>query len=661
MTTTFNTDFSSPTLVEALEKVTDLSHSITFINGQDDEHAISYGELKRRALGLLYQFQRQGVQKGDELILYVDRNELFLDCFWACQLGGIVVVPLAIGPGDEPHRKVINVFEQLQSPWLYSGEKTLQRLERFATANDQQQRFEKLSGKTILAEQCSDLEQPGEAAVVERDDIAFIQFSSGSTGDPKGVVLTHHNVTTNVRAIIAGMGIYPTDKSLSWMPLTHDMGIIGLHLAPLTVGGPQHLMPTELFVRRPLLWLKTISDKRITITASPNFGIKHLLKRFKPERETGLDLASLRMIVNGAEPISAELCNQFAEVMRPFGYSAGAMMPVYGLAEASLAVTFSEREKGISSLHLPRQAVAVGESVTPLLQATTDTIEMVRVGTPVNDIALRIADATGSALEDGKVGHILIRGDSVTRGYYRADSLNQQLFKGDGWLDTGDLGFIDTDRGELVITGREKELIIVHGQNFHPQDLEQLCEAIKGCELGKTAICGLRDRDSETDELVFFVWFKSSAEAFLPIATAIRALLSEQTGLDLRHVVPVRTIPKTTSGKVQRHLLAEQYLAGEYDAATAELEGLMSRVAHNEAEAEGDIEQAMLTICNQVIEDRTVSVSDNLFEIGISSLKLAELHEQLEQHFPNVLEVTDLFDYPTVGELAAFIEQKMAE
>ncbi|MEN8261173.1 MAG: non-ribosomal peptide synthetase, partial [Pseudomonadota bacterium] len=614
-------------------------------------------ELLDRALGVLYHLQLKRLQPDAELIVYLDGNEPFVDVFWACMLGRIVAVPLAVGPGDVHHQKLFNVFRKLEKPFLYTGSHNLQRLEKYAHTHGLDDDFMRLRKSTVLADECADTDQPGETADVRSDDVAFIQFSSGSTGEPKGVVLTHHNLMTNVRAILNGMGVRDSDSSLSWMPMTHDMGIIGFHLAPLTANRDVYLMPTELFVRRPMLWLQKISEKRVSVTASPNFGFKHLLKRFKPDREQSLDLSCLRLIFNGAEPISAELCREFSDVMAPFGYSDNAMFPVYGLAEASLAATFSKPELAVSSLHVNRNALHVGQTVVAQPGDAPDTLELVRVGYPVTGVDVRVADEAGASLPDNTVGHVLIRGNNVTGGYYRDDRLNRETFKSDGWLDTGDLGFIN--EGQLVISGRAKELIIVNGQNFHPHDLEVICEGVEGVELGKAVACGIRNQSQIADEVVIFVWSRGALEAFLPKAMEIKHLITEQTGLEVRHVIPVRNIPKTTSGKVQRFALAEQYQQGDFAETASAIEALMVN-SKKEMRAGAGIEQTLLAICNAVIDDREVGVDDNLFEIGTSSLKLAQIHEQLEQHFPNALEITDLFDYPTVAELAAFLEKRLA-
>jgi len=645
---------NAKTLIEALQIRADSRQSITFINGKEQEKTIAYNALWDRALRILAYLKQHGIKPRSELILYLENNEQFVDVFWGALAGNIVAVPLAVGAGDVHHQKLFNVFQKLNNPILYSTEKNLKRLEKYAHNNRLNEAFDRIKSRALIATDSVGSGRKAEPEAVHSEDVAFIQFSSGSTGEPKGVVLIHKNLMTNIRSILQGMDFRESDSSLSWMPLTHDMGIIGFHLAPLVGDADLYLMPTELFVRRPMLWLQKINQKRATITSSPNFGYKHLLKRFKAS-PGDLDLSCLRLIFNGAEPISAKLCNEFNRVMAPFGYRENAMFPVYGLAEASLAATFTHPEDKVSSVHVRRETLAVGTTVTIEPEDQDNALELVRVGFPVAGSGLVIVDADDKTLGANVVGRILIRGDNVTQGYYDEKELNRQVINNDGWLDTGDLGFIN--QGQLVVAGREKDLIIVNGQNFHPHDLEVVCEKVDGVELGKVAACGIQTGTESVETLVVFILFRGGLEGFLPIAQQIKRLLNEEVGVDVGYVVPVPNIPKTTSGKTQRYLLAEQYMRGDYQAVVDELNALMFPVP--ERIGGGDsIEQTLQRICNSIIDDRKVGLKDNLFEIGTSSLKLAQIHERIEELFPGQIEVTDLFDYPTVSELASLLEGK---
>ncbi len=647
-------NIAAKTLVQALQSTASDNKSITYINGKDDETIISNKDLQARAIRLLGYFQKQQVSSGSEIILFVDNNEQFVEAFWAAIFGNIVAVPLAIGASDMHYQKLINVFRKLNRPILYTTEHNLKRLEKYSIINGLEKEYQSIRSQTIVVVEHTNLTTDGIVYPVEPENTAFIQFSSGSTGYPKGVVLSHRNVMSNVRAILQGMNFRDDDISLSWMPLTHDMGIIGFLLAPLVGNAPIYLMPTELFVRRPMLWLQKVTEKRVTITSSPNFGYTHLLRRFKA-KPGELDLSSVRLIFNGAEPVSAEICRNFANTLSPFGYSDNAMFPVYGLAEASLAVSFPQPDDTISSVFAKRTSLGLGQSVELQPEMTPDCLELVRLGSSIQDCEIRVASSDGAPLPENKIGHILIRGENVTSGYYGDEALNLQTFNIDGWLDTGDLGFFN--QNQLLIAGREKDLIIINGQNYHPHDLENICSKIPGLELGKVVTLGVQSASDEGELLVVFVLFRGSMEDFIPYIKQVKQILARSAGIDVNQVVPVRAMPKTTSGKIQRYLLADQYICGDFKPIIDELNACLTPGVVT-METGADIEQVLLSICNSAIDDRNIGLDDNLFEIGASSMKLTQIHEQIESCFPGMLDLTDLFEYPTVKQLAVELEKK---
>jgi acyl carrier protein len=249
-------------------------------------------------------------------------------------------------------------------------------------------------------------------------------------------------------------------------------------------------------------------------------------------------------------------------------------------------------------------------------------------------------------------------GDNVTRGYYEDEQANAAAFTADGWLRTGDLGLVHT--GELYISGRAKEIIFVNGQNYYPHDLEGVAQRAPGLELGKVVASGVRRRGAETEQLVVFVLHRGAVADFLAVATQVARLINEQTGLEVAEVIPVKRIPKTTSGKVQRHLLEESFVDGEFDADLAELAALRAAQRGPLQRERSELEEQLKTICDAALEGKRVDVNDNLFEVGASSLKLIEIHEQIDRLYPGQIDLTELFDFPTIAELARHLEGKLA-
>jgi acyl-CoA synthetase (AMP-forming)/AMP-acid ligase II len=648
---------NATTLTALMEANRGAARSVTYLEGERDARAVAYGALYERALGILNRLQALGARPGDKLILLLSSNEPFIDAFWAAVLGGIIPVPVAPGISDEHRHKLLRIARKLKQPYIYTEQRLLERVGSFAAEHQQTEVYEALRKRAFLVDELAALGRSGKAHRARPEDTAFIQFSSGSTSSPKGVVLTHANLMANIRGVSQAAGFHEHDVSLSWMPLTHDMGLIGFHLIMFANRIHTHLMPTELFVRRPLLWLQLAAKVRASILCSPNFGYRHYLKVLGERALTGIDLASVRLIFNGAEPISVELCDEFLTRLAPAGLRREAMFPVYGLAEASLAVSFPPPETLYHAVSFDRHRLSLSEQAVIVAADARDALQLVSVGRAIPYCAVRIADDADQALPEQRVGHIHIRGDNVTHGYFEDDETNAATFSSDGWLRTGDLGLIH--EGDLYITGRHKEILFVNGQNYYPHDLERIAEAVPGLELGKVVVAGARPRGSETELLLVFVLHRGEISEFVPLARQVARVLGEQAGLELDAVVPVRRIPKTTSGKVQRHLLEQEYLAGAFDAELAELERLGGAAGHAGL-AGGAIEQQLRTICETELEGRSIDVDESLFDLGASSLKLIAIHERIERLWPGLVEVTDIFEHPSIGALSAFIESKAA-
>jgi len=646
---------NATTLTALMEANRGAARSVTYLEGERDARPVAYGALYERALGILNRLQALGARPGDKLILLLSSNEPFIDAFWAAVLGGIIPVPVAPGISDEHRHKLLRIARKLKQPYIYTEQRLLERIGSFAAEHRQTDLYHGLRKRAFLVDELAALGRSGKPYRARPQDIAFIQFSSGSTSSPKGVVLTHANLMANIRGVSSAAGFHEHDVSLSWMPLTHDMGLIGFHLIMFANRIHTHLMPTELFVRRPLLWLQLAAKVRASILCSPNFGYRHYLKVLGERTLTGIDLASVRLIFNGAEPISVELCDEFLTRLAPAGLRREAMFPVYGLAEASLAVSFPPPETLYRALSFDRHRLSLNEAAVIVAADARDALQLVSVGRAIPYCALRIADDADQALSEQRVGHIHIRGENVTHGYFEDDETNAATFSTDGWLRTGDLGLIH--EGDLYITGRHKEILFVNGQNYYPHDLERIAEAVPGLELGKVVVAGARPRGSETELLLAFVLHRGEISEFVPLARQVARVLGEQAGLRLDAVVPVRRIPKTTSGKVQRHLLEQEYLAGAFDAELAELTRLGGAAAPA-APPGGAIEQQLRTICEIELEGRSIDVDESLFDLGASSLKLIAIHERIERLWPGLVEVTDIFEHPSIGALSAFIESK---
>ncbi len=345
------------------------------------------------------------------------------------------------------------------------------------------------------------------------------------------------------------------------MPLTHDMGLIGFHLNPVFLAMDHFLMPTELFVRRPLLWLEKAMAHRATVLSSPNFGYKHFLDHYKPKSGYTLDLSAVRLIFNGAEPISVKLSHVFLETLQSFGLKRETMFMVYGLAEATLAVTMPVPGRAFTSVSLSRIASSIGEAVM-ISPGGTEGVQYACVGRPIKDCAVAVFNERQEEVAEGYVGYIKIKGENVTAAYYNNTEASDVAIQ-DGWLNTFDLGFFR--EGNLYITGRAKDVIFVNGQNFYAYDIERTAEQLEGIETGKVAACGFRIRKANRSSCCCLFSTGRRCPSFQTWRSRCGSLSRQELGIMITHLVPVKNIPKTTGGKLQRYLLEEKFRFGEYD------------------------------------------------------------------------------------------------
>ena len=646
------------TLTELLDDLRTADRSIRFIDGEDKESFVSFADLWDRAGRMLAQLQSGGMQAGDELIIFSRSNEDFLIAYWAAVLGGIVPVPIAVGISDEHRHKLFRVARKLNRPRLFTDSEMLDRLTAFA-AEKGLRRGAALLGSNAFTS--ADPESGPSGQIVDRaaDDIGFVQYSSGSTSEPKGIVLTHRNLTSTVYSMGDRLGFNEDDIALSWMPLTHDMGLIGYHLTMLAAGMDHAIMDTSVFVRRPLLWLSKASEMRATQIASPNFGYKHYLKAFERRPVTDIDLSCIKLLLNGAEPISVDLCEQFIRTLEPLGFKRRAMLPVYGLAEATLGVTFSPLDRDYEHIVVKRHSLKIGEAFEPTTKDDEDAVSFVKLGHSIDGCDVRIVDDSDQPLDDGAVGNIHIRGENVTAGVYGDKERTAEIFSDGGWLRTGDCGAIVD--GELVVTGRAKDIIIVNGQNYYPHDIEEIVAKIQDLDLGKVVVAGAKPAGAQVEELLVFVLHRKDLESLAVLAEQIRDVVGARAALEVDRVIPIPRVPKTTSGKVQRSALANAYLDGEYDDVLAELDKLAGGQDEAEDSSEAPMVRDLLAIAAEFSKERRIGPDDNLFEVGISSLTLTEIMLAIDEKLPGQIDVNDLFDYPTIRELAGFIESQQAE
>lgn len=647
------------TLAEILRERSKLSGcGITFIESGGKEEFLSYGDLYHAALRALAFLQKRGMLPGDELVFQIDDNKTFLIIFWAGILGNIIPVPLSVGHNDQHREKPFNVWRLLNNPYLVCTGNAFPKMGELAASRRMEDLYAHMSERHMDAGEILSSQQEGKVPGSNENDIAFLQFSSGSTGQPKGVILTHGNLVANMRAISLAAGYSSADSMLSWMPLTHDMGLIGFHLNPLYCGMQQHLMPVSHFIRRPAGWLDHASRHGISILSSPNFGYSYLMRHLDPSKKQDWNLSRVRIIYNGAEAISERTAREFLDRFAEYGLPPNAICPVYGLAEATLAVSMSDWQKEIKCLELDRNQLKIGEVILAAARGH-HAITFVNVGQPVRDCLITIVDEQQVPLAEGFIGHVLIKGAGITAGYYQDEAATTAARNREGWWDTGDIGFMKDEC--LFITGRFKDLICINGQNFYPHDLERIVEEAGLVELNKIVVGGSFNTDLQKEEIIAFVFFRESLEKFMPLAAAVKTLVNSKAGIEIGRIVPVKDIPRTTSGKLQRFKLLEQYNQGDFRAIERQLADLNPGQVAEEDNTGEEVrgpnltEHRLLGIIRAILRNNGVGLDDDFFAAGGNSLKTAELAMMVWKEFQVELPLQTVYEYSPIRRLAGRI------
>ncbi|MEV5912365.1 amino acid adenylation domain-containing protein [Streptomyces chartreusis] len=642
---------------------------VVHVRGDGGEHTVTFAELRDDALSVAGGLHAAGLEPGTPVPLLAGPGEDFQPMFWGALAAGLVPVPLA-----PEARRAGPVWEFLGRPAVLVDDTTEDLLAEFPGPVRALRLGELRKGRP-----------PRELPAGAPHDLAFLQFSSGSTGAPKGVELTHEAVLANLRQIRTAMAITSDDVVATWMPYFHDMGLIGTHLVPMAAGLKQIRLEPLAFAKRPALWLETVARHRATLLSAANFALALAVRRVSDDAWAGLDLGSVRLMLVGAEPIAPRVWREFTARAGAAGLAATAMLPVYGLAEATLAVTVPPLGEVAAPLRLDRKALSRGRAV--LVRPGPDAVEFMDVGRPVPDCRVRVTDGTGGPLGEGRVGHVEVRGPQVARGYHRTPEASAAAFS-EGWLRTGDLGFLHD--GRLCVTGRHKDVVFAGGRTFHAPDLEETAAATPGLPEGTVAAIGSPDPETGGDRVVVFVqWARPALAKALPVLDAAATRVRETLGHDDVRVLPLPpgAFPRTTSGKLRRALMRDRFEAGAYKAVEERLaagraeeagaDGQRGRAGKvrphgqrgewraqsSEPRSRRDVEETIRGIWAQALGLPSTDIDRNarFFALGGSSLKAMEVLAGIEDSFQVTVEPRALRDHDTVAGLADHVLSRLAD
>ncbi len=509
---------------------------------------LTYAELTRAARATGAGLAELGVAPGDSVAVMLPTGRDYFVTFLGILLAGAVAVPLY--PPSRPAqleehlRRQTGILRNARATLLVSPPEArpLTRLVRSSVET-----LRELRSPSELSTSAS-----SSLPVAQPDDIALLQYTSGSTGNPKGVVLSHRHLLTNIEAMARAARAEPEDIFVSWLPLYHDLGLIGAWLGSLHLGMPLVAMSPAMFLMRPVRWLQAISEHRGTLSAAPNFAFELCLRRVQDEELAALDLSRWRIAFNGAEAVNPSTLRRFTRRFEPCGLRAETLLPVYGLAEAAVGLCFSPPGRPFVVDRIERAEFLDSGRARPAQPEDPEAVEFASCGLPLPGYEVRVVDDTDHEQPDRTEGHIQFQGPSVTSGYFRNPEATHELFHGD-WLDTGDLGYVAD--GELYVTGREKDLIVRAGRNLHPDELEAAVGQLPGVRKGCVAVFGVPDEATGTERLVVVAETHETEPGVLAdlrnrvIATTVELLATPPD--EVVFAAP-GTVPKTSSGKIRR-------------------------------------------------------------------------------------------------------------
>ncbi|MEW1871965.1 amino acid adenylation domain-containing protein [Streptomyces caelestis] len=538
------TEPSVASWAEALRRAAERDRGdIVHVHADGSEHRRRYASLIPEASRVLAGLRRAGLRPGDRVILQCDASEDFLAVLWGCVLGGFVAVPLTVPASyDTPSAaltKLEGIWRMLGRPWIVCSADREAGLRALAARQNW------TGPRLTTADALREAPEDRDWHPAEPDDLLLMLMTSGSTGLPKAVRLTHRNVLTRSAATEQMNGLGADDVSLNWIPLDHVTGVVMFHLRDVYLGCRQIHAPTSWILQDPLRWMDLADRHRTTVTWAPNFAFGLLAEESHRFADRAWDLSPMRLVMNAGEVVVASAARRFLHALKPFGLPQHVMHPGWGMSETCSVVT---------------DAVLPGEP-----DAAEGTF--VSCGRPYPGFAMRIVDDTGTVLAEGDAGRLQVRGTSVTGGYHDNPAANAETFTEDGWFDTGDLAFLRG--GELYITGRAKDVIIVNGVNHYSHEIEACVEELPCVERSFTAAVAVRtDPSSPTDELALF--FHLVPEAAADPAGALREITGKVTreiGVSPAFLIPVarETVPKTEIGKIQRTRLRKGFEAGDFD------------------------------------------------------------------------------------------------
>lgn len=631
----------------------------------DSEVVLSPAQLRQAAAKIAAQLAAAGIGQHAVILLAMRDPLAYVTGLWGCLVAGCIAVPMpAMNHPTQQHRtlaaarvigRCILICDQPEAGLPAAPTEVVTAVYHLTGAVFD--RIAELADAEVL--------DSGASAVIHPNDVAIIQFSSGSTGAPKGVELTHRAVLAQISLLQRQLGLVDADRFLSWLPLSHDFGLFHFHLLPLLVDLPQIQIAPDDFARRPLCWLRALAKDRTTITGAPNFALQMIASLVKPERAGRFDLRQVRILSNGAEPLNPATISAFVQTLAGAGLRPSVINPAYGLAEATLVVSMRTPGQELAVVAVDRRYLQVGSQVRTVSTDAPAATRLCLLGPAVEGFEMRIVDDRGGLLPAARVGHLQVRGPSLMRGYINNPDQSRAVLREDGWLDTGDIGFLWQD--ELVLVGRRKDVVIVAGQNYHPVDLERVAEQAPGLSAANpVALVQARHPLSDEIQTICFVRFRGHADKAQALQQSIIDHLLAQTGVLVQQVIPVHQLPRTTSGKVKRYELGQRFEAGEFGPAIQP--PLAENLPEQPAAMRAAVASANLPRLTHLIRALAAHLSGadiapraSLMDQGLTSQQAVALVARVSAALGRTIGIVELFEHPSPEAFArALIAESQA-
>ena len=608
-------------LAAALLQAAQTSATLRYLASDGIESTQTYAELYETSVKVAAGLVKNGLNPGDFVVLQLPENADLITAFWGCILSGCIPVPVpvltAAGNQSTPLSGALSLLEK-------AAVLTCQSLSQ--TLGESVLIIEKLQET-----QTNGLTKPHAA---KPDDLALLLLTSGSTGIPKGVMLTHQNLRVSAYGMASANDLSAADITLNWMPLEHVASLVMFHITEVFLGCSQIHVARDRILKNPLTWLDLLEKYRVSATWAPNFAYGLVNDQADTLAQRQWDLSCVRWMGNGAEAVVGQTARQFLQLLAPHKLSPTAVSPGYGMSETCSGIVHSRQFSLASSLNF------------------------VTVGAPIPGVSIRIVDDHNSVVTEETIGRLQVKGLTMMKGYYQRPDLNAEVFT-EGWFDTGDLGLLKN--GYLTITGRQKDVIILNGVNYYSHEIESVVEEVEGAEVSFTAACGVRQAEEASEQLaIFFNPHEDLNQAeVVEVAKQIRTQVVNRIGVSPTYVVPLAQadIPKTAIGKIQRSQLRDRFNQGDFQAQTQQIVQAFKEQINAIAKTQPNLEHYIIQIWQSVLRRTDIGTQESFFDVGGTSLTLMQVLGHLQNQIDPTLSAVTLFQHSTIASLATHLAQ----